>query len=507
MHFFFLEVDDKPELQKVREVNFPEEFILSIRDFFVTAEINDSNDLFEIYWRAIIFKYSKLQNTEIIIPLLERIFSTFASPDNFTKDMVGTLLKIYRKEDDASGNNLLKTILDNYENYKESLNFLRGWNKLVSNLHPSESLKGLMSHYPSLLLSLTDNFMLPDGKIRYETLELMKTLMILQGMQVPDLLSSCMVIEEIPLTLQNARDLTIRIKNVGAEFGKTKTDKLVSSFFLKYLFGLLTVRFSPVWTGVFDTLPNVYTKDEALVWKLVLSFIKLPDENQNLDYYQPLLEDGANKVLWDSSVVRLRDTIDTFSHIWSKYSTQNTSIISTTIERRGNTTYPILIRNQALKVMLSIPQVAENHFVDIAPFVFNDFKTYKDEEDMENERVITGSWTEVDRNVFLKTLSKFKNIKNVYSATELHDHLMVLLGSRNTDVQKLALDALFAYKNPTLNKYRDNLKNLLDDTLFKDEITTFLTENGSQSIKAEDEKVVMPYVLRIFFGRAQVPPN
>ncbi|CAI7040742.1 BEM_collapsed_G0001990.mRNA.1.CDS.1 [Saccharomyces cerevisiae] len=192
-----------------------------------------------------------------------------------------------------------------------------------------------------------------------------------------------MVIEEIPLTLQNARDLTIRIKNVGAEFGKTKTDKLVSSFFLKYLFGLLTVRFSPVWAGVFDTLPNVYTKDEALVWKLVLSFIKLPDENQNLDYYQPLLEDGANKVLWDSSVVRLRDTIDTFSHIWSKYSTQNTSIISTTIERRGNTTYPILIRNQALKVMLSIPQVAENHFVDIAPFVFNDFKTYKDEEDME----------------------------------------------------------------------------------------------------------------------------
>lgn len=504
---FFLEVDDKPELQKVREVNLPEEFILSIRDFFVTAEINDSNDLFEIYWRAIIFKYSKLQNTEIIIPLLERIFSIFASPDNFTKDMVGTLLKIYRKEDDASGNNLLKTILDNYENYKESLNFLRGWNKLVSNLHPSESLKGLMSHYPSLLLSLTDNFMLPDGKIRYETLELMKTLMILQGMQVPDLLSSCMVIEEIPLTLQNARDLTIRIKNVGAEFGKTKTDKLVSSFFLKYLFGLLTVRFSPVWTGVFDTLPNVYTKDEALVWKLVLSFIKLPDENQNLDYYQPLLEDGANKVLWDSSVVRLRDTIDTFSHIWSKYSTQNTSIISTTIERRGNPTYPILIRNQALKVMLSIPQVAENHFVDIAPFVFNDFKTYKDEEDMENERVITGSWTEVDRNVFLKTLSKFKNIKNVYSATELHDHLMVLLGSRNTDVQKLALDALFAYKNPTLNKYRDNLKNLLDDTLFKDEITTFLTENGSQSIKAEDEKVVMPYVLRIFFGRAQVPPT
>ncbi|CAI7040701.1 BEM_collapsed_G0001980.mRNA.1.CDS.1 [Saccharomyces cerevisiae] len=163
---FFLEVDDKPELQK---------------RFFVTAEINDSNDLFEIYWRAIIFKYSKLQNTEIIIPLLERIFAIFASPDNFTKDMVGTLLKIYRKEDDASGNNLLKTILDNYENYKESLNFLRGWNKLVSNLHPSESLKGLMSHYPSLLLSLTDNFMLPDGKIRYETLELMKTLMILQG--------------------------------------------------------------------------------------------------------------------------------------------------------------------------------------------------------------------------------------------------------------------------------------------------------------------------------------
>lgn len=90
----------------------------------------------------------------------------------------------------------------------------------------------------------------------------------------------------------------------------------------------------------------------------------------------------------------------------------------------------------------------------------------------DTQRVITGGWMEADRNLFLKSLSKFKNIKNVHNATELHEHLMVLLGSRNTDVQKLALDALLAYKNPTLNKYRDNLRNLVSDTLFKDEITT-----------------------------------
>ncbi|CAI4037240.1 hypothetical protein SMKI_02G1080 [Saccharomyces mikatae IFO 1815] len=504
---FFLEIDEKPELQKVSKVIFPEEFLLSIRDYFITSEIKDSDDLFEIYWRAIIFRYSNLKDSVIINSLLERIFLTFTSPDNFTKDTVGTLLKVYSKGDYASGQDLLKTILDNYENYKVSLSFVSGWNKLVGNLHPSEDIKELLSHYPKLLIDLTDNLVLPDGKIRYETFELMKALMHLQGTPIPELLSSCMIIEQVPLTLQNARDLTIRIKNVGAEFGKTETDKLTSSFFLKHLFGLLTVRFSPAWTGVFDTLPNVYTKDEALVWKLVLTFIRCPDENQKLDYYEPLLEDGTDTILWDSGVVRLRDTIDTFSQVWSKYSTQNTSIIGTTIERRGNVTYPVLIRNQALKVMLSIPQVAERHFADIAPFVFNDFKTYKDEEDLENERVITGSWMEADRNLFLKTLSKFKNIKNVHSTVELHDHLMVLLGSRNTDVQKLALDALLAYKDSTLNKYRDNLRNLLDDTLFKDEITTFLTENGSQAIKNDDEKVIMPYVLRIFFGRAQVPPT
>ncbi|KOH00840.1 Utp20p [Saccharomyces eubayanus] len=507
---FFLEIDEKPELQKIMSVTFPEELISSIRDYFVTVEeIKDSNDLFEIYWRAIIFKFSKLQDSAVITSLLARIFSAFPTPDNFTKDTVGALLRVYSKGDEALGQNLLKNILENYENYKDSLGFVSGWNQLLSNLDPSKSVTDLPPQYPELLLNLTDNLVLPDGKIRYETFELMKTLMVLQDIPVPDLLSSCMIIEQIPLTLQNARDLTIRIKNVGVEFGKTKVDKLTSSFFLKYLFGLLTVRFSPAWTGVFDTLPNVYTKDQALVWSLVLSFIKCPEENRKLDYYEPLLEDGPDAILWDSSVVRLRDTIDSFSQAWYKYSTQNTSIISTTIERRGNIVYPALIRNQALKVMLSIPQVAEAHFADIAPFVFTDFKTYKDEEDMEDgtERVITGAWMEADRNLFLKSLSKFKNIKNVHNATELHDHLMVLLGSRNTDVQKLALDALLAYKNPTLNKYRDNLRNLLDDTLFKDEITTFLTENGSQTIKGDDEKVVMPYILRIFFGRAQVPPT
>ena len=69
------------------------------------------------------------------------------------RDTVGTLLRAYSEGDEALGQNLLKNILENYENYKDSLGFISGWNQLLNNLDPSKGVKDLLSQYCLLYTS------------------------------------------------------------------------------------------------------------------------------------------------------------------------------------------------------------------------------------------------------------------------------------------------------------------------------------------------------------------
>ena len=94
------------------------------------------------------------------------------------------------------------------------------------------------------------------------------------------------------------------------------------------------------------------------------------------------------------------------------------------------------------------------------PYIFNEVEyaeLFEENTVGDKHSYSAAHWLETDRNTLLKILSKFKNIKSVYKSEEVHDRLMILLGSKSTEVQKLAMDAIFAYKDPTVVKYRDCL--------------------------------------------------
>lgn len=502
-----LQLEDRHDIIYKLNFTIPDDFSnYMLESLPVYSDVSSDDNLFEILWRLPTLRRADVDNSSIILPLVNQL-SEKPVHNDFSKDVLGNLLQTLTVHDSGEMYKMLCSITSNISDFKNSRAFIEGFHRVLKMLSHNERLLKTLIDNESFVYEITDNLLLPDGKIRYESLKLIISFLEITGQEVSSVINDCKIIEEIPLTLQNSRDLTMRIRNMGSEFSKVEPQKLLNNIFFKFLFGLLTARFSPLWNGVYEILPTIYEKDQALVWELAVHFLNILDNNFKLNYYQEPISEAIRNPFWTVSVKRLDDIIQASDRVFNLYFFTDCSFIDIFQERRSELVYPPLIRSQTLKALLLISRLAERHSRDIVPLLFNEDESDEIFQDGETDDTVfsASSWAETDRNSLLKLFGKFKNIKSIYKFEEVHQRFMVLLSSRNTEVQRLSLDGIFAYKDPIVMKYRDNLKNLLDDTLFKDEMTKFLASDNSRIIEDADKEELMPYILRILFGRAQTP--
>ena len=504
---FLLQLQGNEKWSDKITVKVPQKFtdttLLSLHDYTTIASLDD---LFEIYWRSILVKCSNSPENKELLRLIKVLMAPHAFTNNkFTGDVIGGLVEALTDVQSQEFLLLFPQLVSGLVQNMGSLRYLTGLTRLLRKMDDNAQLKTILTENEDTFVRLGDNLTLPNRELRYASITLVITAFELQGTEVPRYLHEMKIVEDIPLTLQNARDITTRIRNAGKEFSKTTPGSLMGGFFLKYLFGLLTIRFSPVWDGVYEIIPDIVNKDAALVWSLVLKFLNITEVPDNAADIEEDMVDEQKDALWDSHIARLDSALHIFSTVWMKYENNKNTIVSITKENRGTFEYPPQIRAQVLTLLSKVPTVAERNSKEFVPFLFNDIESKDIFDEDVCKQTSTGTWYETDKNLLLKILSTFKNIKNIFMSDAVHDKLMRLLGSRTVDVQKLALNALFCYKAPTVVKYRDNLNNLLDDTLFKDEVTKFLVDNDSRVITPTEEGEIMPFILRILYGRAQTP--
>ncbi|CCE61523.1 hypothetical protein TPHA_0A04500 [Tetrapisispora phaffii CBS 4417] len=505
LSLFLLQLEGTPDMNNKLNINLSDDFsdfaLKNINELDVTSE----QGLYDIFCNSILLRYSKKIDSEIIFNKLTELVNLKVIND-FTKDVFGKLLFLTNTLKETQTCELLTKIFLHIEHFKNSGFFIAGFRHFIESLETKDSISAILKSFNDSILALITNLSLPDSKIRYETMILLSKLLELQGYETPNLLNECKIIEEIPLTLQNARDITVRIRKMGEVYQSVTTDDFVTKVFFNYLFGLLTIRFSPVWEGVFEILPNIYSVNQDLMWNLIKQILIAPDNEYQLKYYDTGMQDDSDIDAWTVRVTRFNDLLVRLSNIWLKFNFSDASIIDISKERRGNLIFPIPIRSQALKVMSLMPSLVERHSKDVVPFLLNDGSSVeKIDEDEEQLTFMNASkWSDMDRNSLLKVFAKFKNPKSIFKSDEVHSRLMFLLSSGNNDVQKLALDAVFPFKEPISVKYRNLLKNLLDDTLFRDEISKFAATDNAKMVEDSDEETLMTYVLRIIFGRAQI---
>lgn len=337
------------------------------------------------------------------------------------------------------------------------------------------------------------------------TLSISTVLYELSGSEVPRVVSTCQLINQIPIDVSNARNLALHIRNAGTQFNATGTDVISDKLVPGFFFGLLTLRFKPAWDAVSETVEKISSKASDDIWSLAWKWLAYDEVESfglfsDVEEFEPVSKEFETRT--HVFCTNLNNVSDTTTNTHQKYSRPDDSLKIETLESLEPAELPPFLRTRTLEVLSKVPRIAEQHAKYLVPYILRD-----DDDDVEDSKaVLSSTWSQNDRIALLDIFGQFTNAKSLYRADDVYQRYLYLLGSKVTKIQQKALTCILTFKDPVIRKYKDNLSNLLDDTQFKDELTNFVRRSGEDegTIHQEDREEVLPLVIRILFGRGQV---
>jgi U3 small nucleolar RNA-associated protein 20 len=101
---------------------------------------------------------------------------------------------------------------------------------------------------------------------------------------------------------------------------------------------------------------------------------------------------------------------------------------------------------------------------------------------------------------FLELLAKFVNPKAAFRSAELHTLYLTLLSKGETKVQGVALKCLLTYKSPNLTPYGERLRDLLDESKFRDELAHLELGTDSNVVEPQHRPEFLDVVIRVLYG-------
>lgn len=322
--------------------------------------------------------------------------------------------------------------------------------------------------------------------------------------------STASIIEQTPLNLETQRSISMRIGQLAKLYTSTiASDDLLGEAIPAFLFGLLHVRLASVWDDVCAALKLICeTKEgETNVLNIALEWISanVYDEEVHASNEPPAPPRWVS-TFECTNVISLQQTISKSQAMFEDVEEQ----LQARFER-DHTKVPLLnafSRTQALRVLNALPAVAEKRSRVLVPVLLDWASVQRPTEVSDDDNTVEEApeeesrWNRKDQKAMLALFSKFINPKVLYRSADVYNGLLSLLGNGDAEVQKAALQALLAYKEPGIVAYQENLFNLLDDTRFRDEVSVFL-DNGSEesAIKEVDRDVLFPVLLRLLYGK------
>ncbi|RCK66990.1 U3 small nucleolar RNA-associated protein 20 [Candida viswanathii] len=474
---YFLET-----INTTTKLDIPEPLVSKISNE-VNTEI-ESGSYQSIYWKLLLLSYSNTFKDIKLELLKDLLFKLRTSA--LDRDLAAIALNIITQKLNETRNSELqseitKFLETNFTAFDKSAKFLSSVTSYVKVTKSGDFLNQAIQclHYPT-------------HELRTNAVELLVTL---QDNEPSSILSQVRLIEQIPLNISTGRDITLRIRNLAIEYLKaTKPSEVDKKIVVNYLFGLLSNKFQPCWTAVYEALPIIASSCKPEIWEVAYKLLTLDYANEHTNRPDATFAIESSLIDWQPRNSRLLTNFETFDRNYLEpFRNIGQSLVNLS-DRNGE--FDEMVRSHVLSALKTVPSVAEYNVTRLIPIVIH--QQPSDEEELQ-------TWSRKDRNDLLELFTKFRKISKVPEADELYDYLLNLLTSKFLKVQQLALDVLFNWNNPAINKYRDNLKNLLDDTIFSDEISKFITSNSV--IEDQDKPELMPYVIRILFGRVQGSPK
>ena len=180
------------------------------------------------------------------------------------------------------------------------------------------------------------------------------------------------------------------------------------------------------------------------------------------------------------------------------------------------TEYPDVVtscRSQALRLLDGFPHFAERKSCQIVPIFLeaanrivteaNGMNIAEDIVRKTHDGRLYQKWNRKDCKLFLSIFAKFKNPRTMYRSHEVYDTLIHLVGNGDLEYQQLAFKAIQTWRLSSVNKYSNQLNDLLNETKHNDELLHFLgNELQDNSLDDIEKAELIPVLLHILYGRA-----
>ncbi|KAF2495241.1 hypothetical protein BU16DRAFT_509945 [Lophium mytilinum] len=352
----------------------------------------------------------------------------------------------------------------------------------------------------------------PSHALRLAALEVLSVIVSTLQDEISEILSTAILIEESPIGIETSRSLSMNMRKLATTYKSVASDPWLSTAIPHFCFGLLHVKFTQLWDDSCSALKEMCatSEGEAAVSQIAFAWLEsIPDhpevqtpkddeakstarmsefECSNVNHLSIVIEDSQK--IHDEASSQLKDLFDTQHQPVHLISPAN--------------------RTQALRVLNAIPQVAEKRSRLLVP-VLLDWVSHTDPhahlESPEDDAVGVEDaqplrWARKEQKAMLLLFAQFVNPKVLYKSNEVYSTLLSLLENGDVEIQKSALKAILTWKNAAVNRYEENLFNLLDEARFREQISVFLDiGNDEDNIQEDHREALLPIILRLLFGR------
>ena len=365
------------------------------------------------------------------------------------------------------------------------------------------------SHMDELEGSLLQCLSLPSHDIRRCALKIITTIYQCRDQSVPRVLSSAASVESARISLESSRDISMNIRRLAAGYAEAGLDPLMQRAIPSFCFGVLHLQLSQAWEDATITLADISktTVGEEIITSLAESWLEgVPSQADITDSggAQTVLdiESSGYQVVSDFECSNLAKVSAIFEQAFeSPHGGYNSEEDQFQIDHAITPAISSNARGQALRVLNRIPSLAEKKSRMLVPVLLR--WAGNADQDYEGEGASL-RWSRKDQKAMLAVFAQFTNPKTLYKSVEVYNALLNLCANGDNEIQRSALKALFAWKDPAVNQYEERLTNLLDEARFREEISVFLqtTEDEETAVRAEHHGKLMPVLLRLLYGRA-----
>ncbi|PVH16502.1 uncharacterized protein CXQ87_004795 [Candidozyma duobushaemuli] len=480
------EIDESHDLLKLA---IPITLKDNILDSIATAVKDEKSELNDIKWRCNILRLQSVKSADdqkVALKLINSINQRWDTPD--TSELNGQLISFF--VNCPEGDDTIPLAKDLTDMLPSLINVCCKSEVFLSAVQNFYKFFGGPSFAAPLQAACLGNLSSTNRRLRLESIQ---TLQILCP-EHKDILSQMTSVDQIALEVENASLMRLRISELFKAYSMHSGTSLIQIGMAHFIMGLLCKQYQPCWEAVFDALKSMADSalddllsrllyDQLLAKPSIERPLKFDEEeaNQGSDFWILENDDGIFKSLFK----KVNDRVP-----------HSTKELVTRINKMGvveevSDQITSQMRNRFLKCLKEVPKIAladVDRSLELIHCVVYD----------ESEN----SWSMEEKVTALELVSSIKGRISRCSRITLSSTLREAIGSKHSKLQEAALKAYLAL-DTSLLRYRDELMNLLDDKLFKDEVLSLLGETSDERVKEEDEKTVIPLILQLFFGKMQ----